>query len=128
MPFHHATKPALRLPFNRLKSLVASLLKAGYDEHDGRKLEDKREIATFRKRYASRGQNRQCHVQILYQDEKNLDVFAHVEPVMGGISDIISHGMSALTDGADFVAGTRMLCEDLKKDRRVSSAVHRKTR
>lgn len=115
MPFRQGKKPALRVPVKRLEALVISLMGAGYQEHDGRKVKLKSEVLTFRRRFVANGKRRQCHVQVIVtEDGKHLDVFAHTEPDMAHLGDVFTHGFSAIMDHANYAAGARMLRQDLK--------------
>jgi hypothetical protein len=113
MAFKEGKKPALVVAKKRLTNLVTALMAVGYGPHEGRKVRRPGEFATLRKVYKARGQERQCHVQIVEADGHVL-VYAHTEPYMGrDVFSLIEHGISALIDGASYSAGTRMINRDL---------------
>ena len=120
MPFKSGQKPAITLSLKKLEDFVMAMLKAGYDEHKGRKVRIRNEIATLRKRFLSGNKRRQCHVQVICDDGKTLKVFAHTEPDMATLLDVISHGYSAIMDHASYQSGARMLKRDLSRVRFVS--------
>ena len=115
MPFRSGNKPVIKASVKRLKDLIFDLMKAGYEEHAGRKVRLRKEIATLRKRFKSNGKNRQCHIQIVCDDEHTIKVYAHTEPDMKSIIDVLMHGYSAIMDQANYQAGSRMLLNDLPK-------------
>jgi hypothetical protein len=111
--FKEGKKPALVVTKNKARKLVAALMAVGYGPHEGRKVRRPGEYVTLRKVYKAKGNDRQCHVQIVEADGHVL-VYAHTEPLMGrDVFSLIEHGISALTDGASFSAGARMVNRDL---------------
>ncbi len=114
MAFKEGKKPALVVKKKKLRALVSALFSAGYEAHEGRKVLRPGEFVTMRKVYKNKGGERQCHVQIVEADG-HLLVFAHTEPYMGrDVFSLIEHGISALTDGASYSAGSRMINRDLE--------------
>jgi hypothetical protein len=113
MAFKEGKKPALVVSKGKTKALMTALLAANYVPHDGRKVRRGGEFATLRKIYKARGQDRQCHVQVVEADGHVL-VYAHTEPLMGrDVFSLITHGISVLTDSASYSAGARMINKDL---------------
>jgi hypothetical protein len=113
MAFKEGKKPALVVAKKKARSLIAALVAVGYGPHEGRKVRRPGEFATLRKVYKAGRQDRQCHVQLVEADGHVL-VYAHTEPLMGrDLFSLIKHGISALTDGASFSAGARMVNRDL---------------
>jgi hypothetical protein len=119
--FKEGKKPALVVTKKKARGLIAALMAAKYVPHDGRKVRRPGEFATLRKIYKAKGQDRQCHVQIVEADGHVL-VYAHTEPLMGrDVFSLIAHGISAMTDGASYSAGSRMVNRDLAPHARVFS-------
>jgi hypothetical protein len=114
MPLKKGKKPALVVHEVKLGKLIAAMIASGYVDHDGRKSRIKGEVATLRKEFHSGSQRRQNHVQIIFNDDGMLHVYAHTEPFMGrNVKDLILHGISVLFDGASYQAGARMLKKDI---------------
>jgi hypothetical protein len=111
--FKQGTRPALKAPGKKFEEIIARLLAAGYELHNGMRIKRKREAVTLRKRFTRKGEKRQNHVQIvLPPDEHEVSVFAHTEPDTE--NDFIMHCLDAFFDEVDYGAGARMLKRDLE--------------
>lgn len=118
MPFHESDKPSLVVPRRKFTQLVRTLSAAGFNGHDGRKVRRDGEIVTMLKKFSSKGDPRQCHVQIV-DDGKHILVYAHTEPAVGrDLVSLLRHGISAVEDKASFSAGSRMLRTSLARQAR----------
>lgn len=108
MAFKQGRKPALVLrTATERKKFRGALLSAGYEFHSGpRTTRDGEQQAWV----ADIGRGRQVHVQEVKRRNGTVAVFAHTEPAGYGLH----HLVSALTDGASYSGGSRVLKADLR--------------
>lgn len=113
--FKQGKKPAFTISPERQAELILALDDAGY-VFDRLRLRRRNEVGTFRFPFRSNGDRRQVHVQLVVRFSKKnhelIDVYAHTEP---DDKAIVMHTLSALMDGANFQAGSRMLRKHLKE-------------
>lgn len=105
MPFAQGTHPALTLPTSEAQRLHMVLRRAGYEPHMGSRYLRKGELRAWT---APLRGGRHIHVQECAWTSGRLALFAHTEPASG-----LLHAWSAVTDGANFAAGSRKLRADL---------------
>lgn len=108
--FKQQKKATGYVPRQQAGLLRVKLREAGYEVHSGPALARDRETHTLRKSFRGQSGVRQNHVSI---EERGsvAAVYAHTEP---HTDDLIGHTISALTDGASFTGGSRMLKRDLE--------------
>jgi hypothetical protein len=103
--FVQGKKPALVVPAEDVERLHMALRRAGYHPHTGHRYQRRGEVHAWA---ADLSGGRHIHVQeVAWNGGRAL--FAHTEPASG-----LAHVFSAVTDGANFAAGSRKLRADLR--------------
>jgi hypothetical protein len=104
--FAQGKKPTLLVPLAELERFRMTLRRAGYYPHTGHRYQRDGEIQAWT---AELPESRHIHVQEVGWTRGHVAVFAHTEPAHG-----LLHAFSALTDRANYAAGSRKLRHDLK--------------
>ena len=103
--FRQGQKPALVVPMLDIERFRMALRRAGYYPHTGHRYQRECELQAWT---APLRGGRHIHVQEV-QRPTHIDVYAHTEAAHG-----LLHAFSALTDGANYAAGSRKLRGDLR--------------
>lgn len=109
MAFKQGRRPSVVIEPREHREFQDDLRDAGYKPHKGPRIERDGEIRAW---VAPVGNGeRHVHVQEVRRRNGDVAVYAHTEPAGVGPS----HAVSAVTDGASYQGGSRVLREDLRR-------------
>ena len=107
MAFKQGRRPTVVVSREHRRAFRGALLASGYEPHGGARVQREGEVQAWR---AELPGGRQVHVQEVETEGGDVEVFAHTEPAGG-----LGHAVSALTDGASYSGGARVLRADLRR-------------